>query len=252
MPITTDHVEVEYKPKLGGGGPGKTPHRHGYGGGDDGDHGQPRDFHSPRQRLYRLRLLIGICLFSVTVLFIVLVAVYVFRLVGGRYDQDSHRQVQDWIPLKLPYFQLWMNSLVLVLSSITLEAARRRLAKKEEFAAMGIVQPRMGWELPWLGITLLLGIGFLAGQFLVWKSLQHQGAFQTFNPSRSLFYLVTGAHAVHLVFGLVALVYIALARRFLAVTFDTQKIAVEITGWYWHYLAFLWFGIFALVHFARG
>jgi len=47
MPITTDHVEIEYKPKLGGGGPGKTPHRHGYGGGDDGDHGQPRDFHSP-------------------------------------------------------------------------------------------------------------------------------------------------------------------------------------------------------------
>jgi heme/copper-type cytochrome/quinol oxidase subunit 3 len=27
---------------------------------------------------------------------------------------------------------------------------------------------------------------------------------------------------------------------------------VEVTGWYWHYLAFLWFGIFALVHFARG
>jgi heme/copper-type cytochrome/quinol oxidase subunit 3 len=44
----------------------------------------------------------------------------------------------------------------------------------------------------------------------------------------------------------------ALGGRLLATKFESQRIAVEVTGWYWHYLAFLWLGIFALVHFARG
>ncbi len=164
MPIISDRVEIERKPKVGGGGPGKIPHSRGFGGG---------------------------------------------------------------------------------------ELARRAMNKKEEFAAMGIVPPRLRRDLPWLGITLLLGFGFLAGQIVVWNSLRHQGVYLVTNPSRSYFYLLTGTHAVHLAGGLVALLYAA-AGRFLALKFESQRIAVEVTSWYWHYLAFLWFGIFALVHFARG
>jgi len=252
MPIISDRVEIERKPKLGGGGPGKIPHRRGFGGGDDGDHGERDDSRSPKQRLYRLRILMGICLFSVTILFVALTIAYVFRLVGGRYDQDTRRQVQDWIPLNLPYLQLWANSLILVLSSVTLEMARRALAKKEEFASLGIVPPTMKRELPWLGITVVLGFCFLAGQVLVWRILQHQGVYRTFNPSQKLFYVVTGAHAIHLAMGLIALLCASLGRRWMALRFDSQKIAVEVTAWYWHYLGFLWFAIFALVHFARG
>ena len=55
MPRISEHVGIERKPKLGGGGPGKIPHRHGYGGGDDGDHGEPDDFVSPKDRLRRYR-----------------------------------------------------------------------------------------------------------------------------------------------------------------------------------------------------
>ncbi|MGB8128484.1 MAG: cytochrome c oxidase subunit 3, partial [Candidatus Angelobacter sp.] len=156
-----------------------------------------------------------------------------------------------WVPLTLPYLQLWINSIVLLFSSLTLELARRSMAKKEEFAAMGIVPPRFRRDLPWLGITVFLGFCFLGGQVLVWNILRTQGAFLASNPSRSLFYILTGTHAVHLVGGLVVLMY-AVAGRLLAIRFESQRIAVEVTGWYWHYLAFLWFGIFALVHFARG
>jgi cytochrome c oxidase subunit 3 len=105
--------------------------------------------------------------------------------------------------------------------------------------------------MPWLGITVLLGFCFLAGQILVWNSLRHQGVFLESNTSRSLFYILTGTHAVHLVGGLLVLLY-AVAGRRMAIRFESQKIAVEVTSWYWHYLAFLWFGVFALVHFARG
>jgi len=251
MPIITDRVEIERKPKLGGGGPGKIPHRHGFGGGDDGDRKPPEDFRSRNQRMHRYRIAMGIGLFSVTVVFMALVFVYVFRMDKGTFNEDTHRWVQDWIPLKLPYLQLWINSLVLVLSSATLEMTRRTMEKNEEFAAMGIIPPRMKRDLPWLGLTLLLGFGFLAGQFLVWRNLSHQGVFLATNPSRSYFYLLTGTHAVHLAGGLFALLFAA-AGRLLSLKFESQRIAVEVTGWYWHYLAFLWFGIFALVHFGRG
>ena len=111
--------------------------------------------------------------------------------------------------------------------------------------------PRMKRDLPWLGLTLLLGFGFLGGQILVWRNLSYQGVFLATNPSRSYFYLLTGTHAVHLAGGLLALI-VAAAGRLFSLRFESQRIAVEVTSWYWHYLAFLWFGIFALVHFSRG
>jgi len=251
MPIISDRVEIERKPKLGGGGPGKIPYRRGFGGGDDGDRKPPDDFQSRGQRMRRYRIAMALCLISVTMVFMVLTLLYVARLGKGRYDEDAHRYIQDWIVLKLPYLQLWLNSLVLVLSSLTLECARRNLDRKEEFAAMGIVPPGTKRDVPWLGITVILGFCFLAGQVMVWQNLQHQGAFQVTNPSRNYFYLLTGTHAVHLAGGLLALLFSAMGR-ILALRFEAQRTAVEVTSWYWHYLAVLWFGIFALVHFARG
>ena len=251
MPIISDRVEVERKPRLGGGGPGKIPHRRGYGGGDDGDHSNSGDFHSREQRMRRYRIGMTLCIISVTAIFVLLTMVYVFRMGKGRFDEDAHRWVRDWVPLTLPYLQLWINSLILLFSSLTLELARRSMARKEEFAAMGIVPPHFRRDLPWLGITVFLGFCFLAGQVLVWNILRAQGAFLASNPSRSLFYILTGTHAVHLVGGLAVLVY-AVAGRLLAMRFESQRIAVEVSGRYWHYLAFLWFGIFALVHFAKG
>jgi cytochrome c oxidase subunit 3 len=181
MPIISDRVEIERTSTLGGGRTGKIPHRQGFGGCDDGDRGRPEDFRSRNQRMRRYRIGMVLCLVSVTAVFIALTFVYVFRLGKGRYDEDAHRWVTDWIALKLPYLQLWANSIVLLLSSATLELARRAMEKKEEFAAMGIVPPRMRRDLPWLGITLLLGFGFFAGQIVVWNSLRHQ-AYLVTNP----------------------------------------------------------------------
>ena len=250
MPTISDRIEIERKPKLGGGGPGKIPHRRGYGGGDD-DPNKPGDFQSREQRMRRYRIAMTLCIISVTAIFILLTVVYILRLGKGRYDEDTHQWVRDWIPLTLPYMQLWVNSILLLISSATLELARRTMTRKEEFTTMGIVPPRMKRDMPWLGITVLLGFCFLSGQILVWNNLRYQGAFLDSNPSRSLFYIITGTHAIHLVGGLIVLLY-ALAGRLLATKFESQRIAVEVTGWYWHYLAFLWFGIFALVHFAKG
>ena len=248
MPIL-ERVDVKAKPKLGGGGPGKIPHRRGYGGGDDGDHGRPDDFRSGRDRLRRMRIGVAAGIVSVGALFIGLTTVYIWR--QNTYRWEVHVPADNWHPLALPYRLLFFNTSVLVLSSITLELARRGLLRKTEFATLGIRPPRLHTDLPWLGITVLLGFGFLTGQLMVWNRFRHQGIYMASYPSGSFFYLLTGLHALHLLGGLLALVYI-LGGSWFRMKLDSQRIAVDVTGWYWHFMAVLWIYIFALLHFARG
>jgi len=250
MPITSEHVELERKPKLGGGGPGKTPHRRGYGGGDDGDPDRFRDFHSRKERLRRLRVGVVLCIVSVGTLFVCLTLAYVFRRQMGPWDPLTKGYVRDWISVRLPYVQLWINTAVLLLSSITLELARRRMTRQVEFAELGIQPIRFGRDFPWLGLTVLLGFGFLAGQLIVWNQFRLQGVFQHANPGSSFFFILTGMHALHLVGGLLALLYAA-AGSVVRIRFESQMLAVEATGWYWHFMAGLWMYIFALLYFVR-
>ncbi len=250
MPIIGDHVEIEHKPKLGGGGPGKIPYRRGYGGGDDGDHGRSGDPFSRNARLRRYRTGVALFIVCVTILFAGVTVAYVFRQGKGPWNQELKQYVSNWHPLLLPYPQLWINSLLLVLSSIALDLARRRAVKKEEFSALGIVPPhKMDWS--WLTITVVLGFGFLAGQILVWHNFRAQGLFLRSNPSSSFFFLLTGLHALHLAGGLIVLLYAA-CGRWMNLKLESQMIAVDVTAWYWHFMGVLWFAIFALLHFARG
>ncbi len=250
MPITSGRVHEKH-PKLGGGGPGKIPVHRGYGGDDDGDPGKPDDFCSGQERLRRYR--VGVALFSICVLmlFAGIASAYVVRQQMRPWISVKETHVSNWQAIVLPYRQLWINSLLLVASSFSLEMARRGLVRKAEFATMGIFPPRFQTELPWLGITVLLGLGFIAGQLLVWSTLRHQGVYLGGGPSGSFFYALTGLHAIHLLGGIAVLLY-ALSGEWIKRKFESQQIAVDATGWYWHFMALLWFALFALLHFARG
>jgi len=251
MSPIAEHVEREKKPKLGGGGPGKIPHRRGYGGGDNGDRGRPDDFHSGKDRLRRFRVGMIAGIVSVAMLFAGLTAVYLMRQGGFRWNSQMHTGMSDWHPLTLPYRLLFVNTLVLVLSSVTLELARRGLVRKAEFTSLGILPPKLQTDLPWLGLTVLLGFGFLCGQILAWNFFRHQGISIASYPSGSFFYLLTGLHALHLSGGLIALIC-TLIGSWTRMKIDSQRIAVDISGWYWHFMAVLWIYLFALLHFARG
>ena len=251
MPLTGEHVDIERKPKLGGGGPGKTPHRRGYGGGDDGDHNDSGGIPSRKERLRRYRVAMFLCIISVSTLFVCLTAVYVMRQSMGRYDPGVRAFISDWRPLHLPYLQLFINSGILLLSSFTLELARRRMLRDTEFHVLGIKPPRKKGDLPWLPITLALGCAFLIGQMIVWSGLRAQGVFTQSNPSRAFFFVLTGTHAVHLAGGLIALI-LAAGGWWMKHRFESRELLVEVTGWYWHFMAVLWLYVFGLLHFVRG
>jgi len=252
MPTLTPTLEVEERePQIGGGPPeAGGDGRDDRDGGDDGNSG-PEGSGPPssRERLRRYRMGLATGLVSVIMLFVALTSAYVVRQGVGVWDEASGTYKTDWRPLHVPPI-LWINTALLMLSSVTVERARRSLLAPAVAGWPGMLERRK--PIPWLGITLVLGTGFLAGQYIAWGELRRQGIYLATNPSSSFFYVLTGAHAVHLLGGLLALLYAAAApilapSRSLA----SRQITLDVAAWYWHFMGFLWIYIFALLHFAK-
>jgi cytochrome c oxidase subunit 3 len=136
----------------------------------------------------------------------------------------------DWRHLALPHI-LYLNTAILLASSVTLELSRRQIA-----SYMGGL--RRSAENPgrWLYITLFLGVLFVAGQYAAWLQLRAQGWYVATNPSSSFFYVFTWIHAMHVLGGLGGLVaVISKLRRGVL-----RRSTLDATSHYWHFMDALW------------
>jgi len=136
---------------------------------------------------------------------------------------------------------------------LTMEKARRDIARGAALAPVrSIPGVSLGEEksFPWLSVTVVLGFGFLIGQWMAWGELRGRGFFVNTNPDSSFIYLLTAAHAVHLAGGVIALLW-AGATSLLHRPIEGRRIVVDVTAWYWHFMALLWIYIFALLAFVQ-
>jgi len=248
MATTLSPVAVD-EPKIGGRGPTVAPPpRDGWGGGRPDDH---------RDRLRRYRIGMFFALAAVVMLFVSFTSAYIVRQGVGTWSDASARYVTDWQPISLPPL-LWVNTIILLASSFTLAMAHRALSRKlraaPRAASSSVTEPVLlvnnQHPIPWLGITFVLGAGFLAGQLLAWQQMRHLGIFVSTNPSSSFFYVLTGTHGLHLLGGVLALAYAGLTSL-LRKPLQTRFLVVDVTALYWHFMDFLWIYVFALLHFAR-
>jgi cytochrome c oxidase subunit III len=221
------------------------------GGGDDGrsDPGSP-DY---GRRLRRARLGLAIALAPILMLFVAFTSAYIVRKGLPTLDPGTNTVVHDWIPVPLPNILFLINTVVLLASSVTIEFARRQFASRvalEPLQSIPGVAVGIDKEFPWLGVTIVLGFGFLTGQWLAWRDLASRGFFVATGPSSSFVYLLTGGHAVHLLGGVLALL-IAGSTVVLRRPVESRRIVVDVTAWYWHFMAALWIYILALLEFAH-
>jgi cytochrome c oxidase subunit 3 len=203
-------------------------------------------------RRARLGLIIG--LVSVTMLFVGFTSALIFRQGVPVLDDRTGQYVHDWLQVNLPVALLLVNTLLLVVSSITIELARRQIARQVALAPVqSIPGVSIGNErtIPWLQVTVVLGLGFLTGQWMAWRELANRGFYMATSPSSSFVYLLTGTHAVHLAGGVIALLYAAAATSLLHRPLEARRVVVDVTAWYWHFMALLWLYIFALLWLAR-
>ncbi len=236
------------KPKSGQGGGVHPP---GFGGGDDNSPGDSSPDYG--RRLYRARLALVLALFSISMIFVILTVVFVFLHHGAFvFDSRAGAYIREWVQVSLPVRLLLLNTLVLLISSFTIEMSRRSIAREMALAPVRSI-PGIRWDeglrVPWLAITITLGLTFLVGQWMAWQILQAHGFHISTRKPTPFFYILTGAHAVHLAGGIIALLYAGFASLFRR-SIEHRRIVVEVASWYWHFMGILWMYVFALLEFA--
>lgn len=154
----------------------------------------------------------------------------------------------DFAAFEMPV-TFWISTAILVLSSVALYMAHR--ANRNE---------QMATTKYGVGMTFLLGSAFCVTQWIGWQQLLDAGVFLSGgNVSGSIFYVITGAHFVHVLGGLLFLL-IATFRSFWM--FDRQNIQstyqdkvndklhirTDLLSVYWHFMGILWIYLFLFLY----
>jgi len=152
----------------------------------------------------------------------------------------------DWLHFHLPSI-LYANTLLILASSATLEAARRNHRRGAGDPSGGVL-PLPGpvsRTATWIDVTLALGILFLAGQLVAWRQLAGEGLFLATNPSSAFFYILTALHGLHLLGGFAGLLYVR--RRLRRGPALAAGPALGAATLYWHFMAVLWLYLLVLL-----
>lgn len=135
----------------------------------------------------------------------------------------------NWLEFKIPNL-FFMSTAILIISSVTLHYSYDSFKKAKE-------KPYKIF----LVISLILGITFLVCQYKGWNEMFAQGVDLKRNQSGSFFYLISGAHAAHILGGVSAIV-VALIHAFtlkFQVT-EKRKHRFSLVVHYWHFVDVLW------------
>lgn len=170
---------------------------------------------------------IWVVLFGITMMFAAFTSAFIV----------SKGSSLSWQSFTLPRI-LYLNTLILIASSFTLEVARKRVA-----TFMGGLTDHPESAARWLYLTLILGLLFVVGQYVAWKQLAAQGMYLATNPSSSYFYVLTAVHAIHILGGLGGLIYVI--RKFHKSTLRRNTLVA--TARYWHFMGALWLYLIVLL-----
>jgi cytochrome c oxidase subunit 3 len=171
----------------------------------------------------RIAVYIGMCASTMT--FAALLSAMVVRR-GLATNNDWHR-------LSVPPL-LWWNTVALLLSSLAIDLARRAL--------LAGLRPR--FRALWLTGTAL-GTWFLIGQSINWKFLNDHGYYIQHNPASAFFFVLTWAHAAHVV-GALAVLYFVAGRTLFFPFIPLNRNVMEVGAIFWHFLDVMWLLLMAV------
>ena len=125
-----------------------------------------------------------------------------------------------------------VNTSLLLLSSITYG-----------FAVVEMQRRRKGTMLAWLGLTGLLGVGFVGIELHEFANLIHEG----YGPQRSAFltsfFALVGTHGLHVSCGILWLVTLVLqVLRHGLIPANRRRLMC--LSMFWHFLDVVWIGVF--------
>jgi len=169
------------------------------------------------------RFLLWMFMVSIIMIFAALTSAYIVRQAEG-----------NWLSFELPSI-LWYATGILLMSSITAQLAYWS-ARHDNIGALKL----------YLGLSVLLGIGFLVFQIYTWGALVDNSVYFVGNPSGSFLYVIMGVHGFHLISGLIYL-SIILVRTFQYKVHSKNLLQLGLSVSYWHFLDVLWIYLFVFL-----
>ena len=142
-----------------------------------------------------------------------------------------------WSSFELPQ-QFWVNTAIMIVSSLTMVWAHGAVRKDN------LPQAKLG-----LAVTTVLGIAFLVGQWQAWGKMvemNHYFAGGASNSSSSFIYVLTGFHGLHIISGIVVLLFALIAVSRYKVH-SKNMLRMELCSTYWHFLGALWLSLFVFL-----
>ena len=151
------------------------------------------------------------------------------------------RATQGWPPepthLNLPYATVF--TVILVASSFTCQ-----------FGVFAAEQGNVYGLRRWFSITFLMGLIFVLGQANEYRNLVAEGTTISSSTYGSVFFMTTGFHALHVIGGLLAFVFLLISSTMGRFT-PAQATSAIVVSYYWHFVDVVWVGLFATIYLIR-
>jgi len=167
--------------------------------------------------------LLMISMFSIVMLFAGLTSAYIVS--KGALDAK-------WDTIKLSSM-FYFSTIALIMSSVFAQLSLKS-SKQDNYE----------FVTRYLLFTILLGLLFFLFQILGWRSLVLDDKFLSGNNvSSSYIYVLTITHFLHVIGGVLALIWIyikSLSRTYNKLNFQGLKLGVR----FWHFLGFIWLYLF--------
>jgi len=149
----------------------------------------------------------------------------------------------NWVNFPLPDI-FWISTAIVLVSSLIIHLAYRAY-KRQDFRQFNLL----------MLITILLGVAFLFTQWTGWQQMTKMGILLDGNPSGSFVYIISALHLLHIIGGIVTLVYFlsksTLRQRkkqwvdnVIESIDDERMVGMDLVTTFWHFVGILWIYLF--------
>lgn len=170
---------------------------------------------------------------------LILSEVVLFGILFTFYFWSKSHQGAGFVPheiLDMDMLPIWINTALLISSGVTAEVAKHSMKKGST----------RGFQ-AWMGVTILLGIGFVAGQINEYLHLMGEGLTATSSVYGTAFYSLTGVHGLHVVAGVIVLSTL-FGLSFTGFIRKERLSGMEGAFLYWHFVDAIWILVVTFVY----
>jgi len=132
----------------------------------------------------------------------------------------------------IPLFLAWVNTVVILISSITLFMASKANERENKILTLNQIYT-----------TIIIGLVFLSLQIILWNMLINDDFTITSHQAGSVFYMLSGLHGLHILGGIISLIWLVFKIRVNNVILKP----IRLVSMFWHYLTLIWIVIFITV-----